>query len=171
MIIHGSLIQADQLKRAATLGLRVEEQNVFMWDKAATVARFIGTERANRAMPTKLMIDSLGIENVGAGTDFSVNTLNPFINFYIMVTRKDPTGTVYGKDQAITREQAVRLYTSSAAGATFDEKKKGSIEPGKLADLAIISDDLLTVPSEKIKDITVLSTMVGGKIVYQRPAR
>jgi predicted amidohydrolase YtcJ len=167
-VIHGSLMQADQLQRAKALGLRVEMQNVFMWDKAPTVARFVGSERANRAVPTKLMIDILGIDSIGAGTDFSVNTLNPFINMYIMVTRKDPSGMVYGADQAITREQAIRLYTSAASYATFDEHKKGSIEPGKLADLVVLSDDLLTVPAEKIKDITALTTITGGTIVYQR---
>jgi hypothetical protein len=167
-IIHGSLIQADQLKRAAKLGVRVDMQNVFMWDKAATVARFIGKDRADRAVPTRLMIDTLGIGNVGAGTDFPVNTLDPFINFYVMITRKAPDGTVYGKDQAITKQEAVRLYTSSAARFNFEEAKKGSIEPGKLADLVVLSDDLLTVPEEKIKDIKALTTIVGGKIVYQR---
>jgi predicted amidohydrolase YtcJ len=168
VIIHGSLMREDQLKRAAKLGVRVDMQNVFMWDKADTVARFIGKERANRAVPTRLMIDTLGIENVGAGTDFSVNTLNPFINFYIMITRKDPKGTVYGKDQAITREEALRLYTSSAAGYNFEESKKGTIEPGKLADLVVLSDDLLTVREDRIKDIQAVTTMVDGKVVYQR---
>jgi predicted amidohydrolase YtcJ len=168
MIIHGSLIQGDQLKRAKALGVRVEMQNVFMWDKAPTVARFVGAERAGRAIPTRLMIDTLGIANVGAGTDYPVNTLNPFINLYIMITRRDPSGTVYGADQAITREEAVRLYTSSAAHATFDEQTKGTIEPGRLADLILLSDDLLTVPDEQIKDITVLLTMVGGNVVYER---
>jgi len=168
IIIHGSLIEADQLKRAAKLGVRVEMQNVFMWDKAATVARFIGKNRADRAVPTRLIIDTLGIGNVGAGTDFAVNTLNPFINLYIMITRKDPNGRVYGKDQAITREEAVRLYTSSAARFNFEEAKKGSIEPGKLADLVVLSDDFLATTEEKIKDIEALTTIVGGKVVYQR---
>ena len=62
----------------------------------------------------------------------------------------------------------MRLYTSSAARFNFEEKKKGSIEPGKLADLVVLSDDLLTVPEEKIKDIKALTTLVGGKVVYQR---
>jgi predicted amidohydrolase YtcJ len=156
------------MQRAAKLGVRAEMQSVFMWDKADTVGRFIGQERAQRAVPLRQAIDILGIDNVGAGTDFGVNTLNPFVNMYIMVTRKNPEGKVYGKDQAITREEALRLYTVSAANFSFEENIKGSIEPGKLADAVILSDDLLTVPEEKIKDIKPVTTIVAGKVVYGR---
>jgi predicted amidohydrolase YtcJ len=168
ILIHASLIQRDQIERAKKLGVRTDVQNIFMWDKAATVERFLGRETADRAVPTRTLIDVLGIENVGAGTDFPVNTINPFLNMYVMVTRKDPNGTVYGAKEAISREEALRLYTTSAAHYTFEEGIKGSIEPGKLADLAVLSADLLTVPAEAIKDVTVLTTIVGGKVVYQR---
>ena len=168
ILIHASLIQRDQMERAKKLGLRTDVQNVFMWDKAATVERFLGREVADRAVPTRTLIDVLGIENVGAGTDFPVNTVDPFLNMYIMVTRKDPLGTVYGAKEAITREEALRLYTTSPAHYTFEENSKGSIEAGKLADLVVLSDDLLTVPAESIKDIKALTTMVGGKVVYRR---
>jgi predicted amidohydrolase YtcJ len=85
-----------------------------------------------------------------------------------MVTRKDPSGHVYGPNEAISREQALRLYTSAASHYMFEEDKKGSIEPGKLADLAVLSADLMTVGEEGIKDITADMTVVGGKIVFQR---
>jgi predicted amidohydrolase YtcJ len=167
-IIHGSLMRPDQAERAKTLGLRVEVQNTFMWNKAATVAEYLGKATADRAVPTRSIIDIMGIENVGSGTDFSVNVLDPYINIYVAVTRKDMNGVVYGKEQAITREEAIRLYTSSAARFTFSEDRLGSIEPGKLADLVVLSDDLLTIPDEGIKTIRALTTMVGGRIVYQR---
>lgn len=92
--------------------------------------------------------------------------MNPFINMYVMVTRKDINGNVYGKDQRVTREEALRLYTSSAARYTFEEGKKGSIEAGKLADLVVLSDNLMTVADERIKDIKPLLTVVGGKTVF-----
>jgi predicted amidohydrolase YtcJ len=167
-LIHGSLIQRDQIERAKRLGLRVDFQNVFMWDKAATVRRFLGAQTANRAVPTRTLIDVLGIENLGAGTDFPVNGINPFLNMYIMVSRKDPEGVLYGPKEAISREEALRLYTTSAARYTFEENIKGSVEVGKLADLAVLSDDLLSVPEEKIKDIRAMLTIVGGKVVYER---
>jgi predicted amidohydrolase YtcJ len=168
VLIHASLMQRDQMERARRLGLRADVQNVFMWDKAATVERFLGKETANRAVPTRTLIEVMGIENVGAGTDFPVNVIDPFLGMYIMVTRKDPRGVVYGASEAITREQALRLYTSSAARYSFEEKAKGTIEPGKLADLVVLSGDLFTVPEEAIKDLKAVTTMVGGKVVYQR---
>jgi predicted amidohydrolase YtcJ len=168
ILIHGSLIRPDQMERVRRLGVRVDFQNVFMWDKAATVERFLGKATADRAVPTKTLIEKVGVNSLGAGTDFPVNPINPFINMYIMVTRKDPNGHVYGAAEAISREQALRLYTSAASHYMFDENKKGTIEPGKLADLAVLSADFMSVPEEEIKDIKVDQTIVGGKVVFQQ---
>ncbi|WP_271669607.1 amidohydrolase [Bradyrhizobium sp. CCBAU 51627] len=168
VLIHGSLILPEQMERAKRLGVRVDFQNVFMWDKAATVERFLGAAVANRAVPTKTLIEKVGLNSLGAGTDFPVNTINPFINMYIMVTRKDPTGHVYGANEAVSREQALRLYTSAASHYMFEENEKGTIEVGKVADLTVLSADLMTVPEEQIKDIRADLTIVGGKIVFQR---
>jgi hypothetical protein len=168
ILIHASLILPEQMDRAKRLGVRVDFQNIFMWDKAATVERFLGKAIADRAVPTKTLIEKLGIDSLGAGTDFPVNPINPFINMSVMVTRKDPNGHVYGANEAISREQALRLYTSAASHYMFDEGKKGSIEPGKLADLAVLSADPMTVAEDQIKDIKADLTVVGGKIVFRR---
>lgn len=168
ILIHASLIRPEQMERARRLGVRIDFQNVFMWDKAATVERFLGRATADRAVPTKTLIEKMGLDNLGAGTDFPVNPINPLLNMYIMVTRKDPNGTVYGASEAISREQALRLYTSAAARYTFEEARKGTIEPGKLADLVVLSADYMTVPEDQIKDIKADVTVVGGKVVYQR---
>ena len=82
----------EQIVRAKQLGVRVDAQNIFMWDKAAAVERNMGTTLANRAVPSRWLVDILGIEGTAAGTDNQVNILNPFVGLYIMVTRKDPTG-------------------------------------------------------------------------------
>jgi predicted amidohydrolase YtcJ len=168
ILIHASLILPEQMDRAKRLGVRVDFQNIFMWDKAATVERFLGKAIADRAVPTKTLIEKLGIDSLGAGTDFPVNPINPFINMSVMVTRKDPNGHVYGANEAISREQALRLYTSAASHYMFEEGKKGSIEPGKLADLAVLSADPTTVAEDQIKDIKADLTVVGGKIVFRR---
>lgn len=168
VIIHGSLMQPDQMQRAKALGVRVDTQSAFLWDKASTIARFLGKQTADRAIPARDMINHMGLSAVAQGTDYPINPLNPFINMYISITRKDVNGTVYGPAQAISREEALRLYTSSASWYSFSENKTGSIEVGKLADLAILSDDLLSVGEESIKDIVVLKTIVGGRVVYEK---
>jgi predicted amidohydrolase YtcJ len=168
VLIHASLIRPEQMERAQRLGVRIDFQNVFMWDKGATVERFLGKATADRAVPTRTLIEKMGLNSLGAGTDFPVNPINPFLNMYIMVTRKDPNGNIYGSAEAITREQALRLYSSAASRYNFDEARKGTIEPGKLADIVVLSADFAAVPEEQIKDIKVDLTLVGGKVVFQR---
>ena len=168
ILIHASLIRPDQMQRAKRLGVRADVQNSFMWNKASTVARFLGRPTANRAIPTRTLIDVMGLDHIGAGTDFPVNPVNPFITMYVAVTRKDMDGEVYGKAQAITREEAIRLYTSAAARYTFSERRTGSIEPGKAADLVVLSADILTIPDEAIKNLQAVRTIVAGKTVFQR---
>jgi predicted amidohydrolase YtcJ len=168
IMIHASLIRPEQMERAQRLGVRVDFQNVFMWDKAATVERFLGKAVADRAIPARTLIGKMGLDNLGAGTDFPVNPINPFLNMYIMVTRKDPGGHVYGASEAISREQALRLYTSAASRYMFEEARKGTLEAGKLADLAVLSADVMSVPDDEIKNVTADMTVVGGKVVFQR---
>ena len=170
VVIHGSLMQPDQMRRARALDVRVDTQSAFLWDKAATIARYIGKPNADRAIPLRWMIDNMGLDAVGQGTDYPINVLNPFVNMYVAVTRKDSTGTLYGAEQAVTREEALRLYTSAASRYSFSEHKTGSIAAGKLADLAILSHDPMSVDAEALKSIVALTTMVGGRIVYERQA-
>ena len=98
--------------------------------------------------------------------DASINPYNPFLAMWSMVTRTTERNTVIVPDEAITREEALRMYTINNAYASFEESLKGSIEPGKLADLAILSHDLLDCPADRIRDIQSEMTIVGGKIVY-----
>jgi hypothetical protein len=167
-LIHGSLARRDQLERARALGARLELQPAFLWDKAATIEKFLGAETTSRAVPMRTAIDVLGIDNVSMGTDYPTNDLNPFTNLYLAVTRKDIRGVAYGADEAVTREEALRAYTASGAFATRDETLKGTISPGKLADLAVLSDNYLSVDVEQIKDIEVIRTVVGGRVVFTR---
>ena len=83
-----------------------------------------------------------------------------------VITRKTERGSIINPGQGITREQALRMYTINNAYASFEENIKGSIEPGKLADMVVLSSDILTCPEDAIKDIQAEMTMVGGKVVY-----
>jgi hypothetical protein len=110
--------------------------------------------------------------NVTGGSDhpgLPYDPDHPLLGLYWSITRKQISGAILNGSQKLTREEALKLYTINGAYATFEEKIKGSIEPGKVADLVVLSDDYLHVPEEKILDIKVLMTMVGGKIVYQAP--
>jgi len=91
---------------------------------------------------------------------------NPIIGIYAMVTRRTEGGGVIGEGQAVDVMEAIRTYTINGAYASFDEEKLGSIEEGKLADFIVLSDDITTIEDEKIKDVKVLATIVGGKVVY-----
>ena len=109
----------------------------------------------------------LGV-NMGAGTDaHRVASYNPFPTLtWLLVDSKNAGGVRRGPEQTPTREDALRAYTIGSAWFSFDESKRGSIEPGKFADLAVLTKDYLTVPEEQIEGIESLLTMVGGKIVY-----
>ena len=87
-----------------------------MWDKAATVERFLGRATADRAVPTRTLIEKMGLDSLGAGTDFPVNPMNPFLNMYVMVTRKDPSGSIFGASEAVEpRTGAASLYQRGRA--------------------------------------------------------
>lgn len=168
IVIHGSLIRRDQMERARRLGVRVDAQTSFLWDKAAVVAKYLGQATANRAFPMRTMIDTMGLDAVAEGTDYPINLVNPFVNMYVMVTRRDKNGDAFGLEERISREEAIRLYTSSASRYSFAEKKTGSIEPGKYADMVVLSDDILKIPEEAIKDVVVMRAMVEGRTVFER---
>ena len=166
ILIHGSLIHEDQMRRARALGVRVDAQSVFLWDKAEAIARNLGRTTAARAVPLRSMIDVMGLDNVAQGTDYPINVLDPFVNMHVMVTRQDMNGTVFGPEEAVTVEEALRLYTSAAARYAFAEDRVGTIEPGKLADFAFLSADPLAVDPASLRSIRVLRTMVGGQTVF-----
>jgi predicted amidohydrolase YtcJ len=96
----------------------------------------------------------------------AINPYNPFFGMWMAVTRKTTDGTVLGADEAISREQALRMWTLNGAWLSFEEKLKGSIEPGKLADLVVITKDFLHCPVDEIKDIEAVATVVGGRVVW-----
>ena len=122
-------------------------------------------EAVSSAPPVKKML-AIGLP-VGAGTDATVVTpYHPFTTLWWLVTGKDWGGRAVRQDR-LNREEALRLHTMGSAWFSFDEKNKGSIEPGKLADLVVLTDDYLTVPEDKIRDISSVMTIVGGRVVYE----
>jgi hypothetical protein len=92
--------------------------------------------------------------------------IGPMVGIYAATTRKGMTGTVYGPDEIISREEAIRAYTLLGAFLNFEENIKGSLEPGKFADMVVLSEDILTIEEERIMDIEIEQTYVDGKLVY-----
>jgi len=93
--------------------------------------------------------------------------IGPMVGLYAAITRKGSDGKVFGYDEAVSRQEAIRLYTVEAARLAWDEQKKGSIEPGKFADMIVLDHDLLSIPAQQILETKVKLTMVGGKIVFR----
>jgi predicted amidohydrolase YtcJ len=129
----------------------------------------IGRERNKGTYAFRSLLDAKA--RLAFGSDWDVAPLSPIIGIYAAVTRrtidgKNPQGWV--PEQKIKVEEALRAYTSGAAYAAFEEKEKGTLEPGKLPDFVILSGDPLSVAPESIEKITVEATVVGGRVVSQR---
>ena len=103
---------------------------------------------------------------------FSADVLpiGPLVGIYAAVTRKGMSGRVWGAEERVSIQDAIRAYTINSAYLNFDEAIKGSLEPGKLADMVVLADDLLTMDSNRLKDARIDMTIVGGKVLYERPA-
>jgi predicted amidohydrolase YtcJ len=125
-----------------------------------------GQAKARNAPPLRTLIDS-GVP-LGAGTDaLRSGNYSPMLSLWWLITGKTVAGTpIRDPKQNVTRAEALRMYTMGSAWFTFAEKRKGSIEPGKLADLAVLNADYLTVPEDQIRSIESVLTMVGGRVVY-----
>jgi len=127
--------------------------------------RWWGDEHAAYAIPIRKVIDA-GVL-VGGGTDGPVVPVDPYLSMWWMTTRQVMKGYALGKEHAITAKEALTLYTINNARVMGVEKERGSIEPGKLADLAVLSQDILSVPPDAIRDTKAMMTVVGGKVVYR----
>jgi predicted amidohydrolase YtcJ len=105
---------------------------------------------------------------VGNGTDAPVEDVSPLASFYATVSRKLKDGTVFYPDQRMSREEALRSYTASNAYAAFEDKLKGTLEVGKLADITVLSRDIMTIAEDQIPSTDVVYTIVGGKVRFDR---
>ncbi len=171
-IIHGNFFTDRAIDRMSKLGVYADMQPAWFYKDADAMKKILGEERIETFHPYRSMMDAGVVVNGGSDhmvkwdANASINPYNPFLAMWTMVTRTTERNTVIVPAEAITREEALRMYTINNAYASFEESIKGSIEPGKLADLAILSDDLLDCPVDQIRDIQSELTIVGGKIVY-----
>ena len=166
-IEHCQHLHPDDIPRFGKLGIIASIQGVHCTSDGPWIHKRMGEKRAQEGayMWRELMENGATLCN---GTDWPVEDIDPIACFYASVTRKLADGATFYPNQRMTREEALQSYTSNAAYAGFEEKIKGSLTPGKLADIVILSQDIMTVPEEQILETEVLYTIVGGQIKYQK---
>lgn len=165
MIDHAFLILPDHYADIRRLGLLINSQSMHNYQLGELILEAWKVPLAHMSERYRDWVDN-GIIFAN-GSDGPVAYIeNPLVFIYATITRNSAWGGRLGPDQGLSREEAIRSVTSWSALTSFEEHAKGSIEPGKYADFVVLSDDVLTVPLEEIKDISVLATVLGGKVIY-----
>ena len=172
-VIHAYFASVDTAKRIARLGAIVDTQPMWFYKDGDALLKALGPKYMNTFIGVKTWKDNgvtvalnadhmQGFDPVGA-----LNPYHPLLAMQAAITRRTQSGQLIGAAERISRLDALRMTTINAAYIGFEEKKKGSIEVGKLADLAILTGDFLTVPEDQLKSIKAYTTIVDGRVVYQ----
>lgn len=172
-IEHAFIGRPDLLTRLKNLNIMISVQD-HLYLAAPVLKRYWGWDRASKVTPVKDYLDVGQLVEKGllvaGGTDSPIVPFNPFWELYHFMTRETISDGVYGVEQRISsRTQLLRLVTINYATLIGEQARKGSIEPGKLADFAVLTEDFLTATPEKIRDMKASATYVGGRQVYPEP--
>jgi predicted amidohydrolase YtcJ len=167
-IEHAQHIDPADVPRFARLGVIASMQGVHTISDGPWVPKRLGEERARRtSYPWRSLIDAGAM--VTNGTDVPVEDIDPIVSFWGSVARKTKDSTVFVPEQRVTRAEALAAYTINNAYAAFEEREKGSLTPGKLADIVVLSKDIMTIPEDEIPTARVDLTILGGTVKYTRP--
>jgi hypothetical protein len=166
-IEHAQHLHPDDIPRFGRLGVVAAMQGIHATSDGPWVPRRLGEKRTREGAYVwqKLLRSGTVIAN---GTDAPVEDVSPIASFYASVSRRLPDGSVFLPDERMSREEALRSYTLDAAYAAFEEASKGSLAPGKLADITVLTRDILTVPEPEIPGAEVAYTILGGKVAYRK---
>lgn len=165
-IEHSQHLHPDDIARFGELGVIASMQGIHATSDAPWVYRRLGAERAENGAYKWQTLWQTGA-TVTNGTDAPVERINPIASYYATVSRKLADGSVFFPDERLTREQALQSYTLNNAYAAFEEGIKGTLTPGKLADITVLSKDLLTIEEDEIPSTEVVYTIVGGEVLYE----
>ncbi len=171
-LIHAYFANPQTAARAARLGVLVDTQPAWYYKDADALVDALGDARLGPFIGLDTWLDAgatvaLNTDHMfGLDPDSAMNPYNPFLTMYVAVTRRTEGGRVIGARQAVSRERALRMMTTDAARFSFDESKKGSIETGKLGDFVVLSEDYFAVPDQRIRHITAVMTVVGGRVAW-----
>jgi predicted amidohydrolase YtcJ len=172
-LVHAQVMTDRDIKRGGEMHIVAEVQPFHTSDDMRWMEERIGRDRSRGAYAFRRLWDSGAVVSFGSdspGTNASRYYLNPMLGLYAAVTRKTLSGQPEGgwfPQEKLTVEEAIQAYTLNTAYAGYEEHMKGSITVGKLADFVVLSDNLLTMNPDDIKDVTVKRTVVGGKTVYE----
>jgi predicted amidohydrolase YtcJ len=173
LITHANFTSADNLQRCRQMGINADLQPAWLWKDARTLLRVLGPRRMEWFHPYRRWLDA-GLV-IGGGSDHmirldplrSTNPWDPWLGIWVAVSRRYEGGETLHPDQRLSRIEALRFYTLNNAYLHFEERDRGSIEPGKLADLIIIDRNPLTCPEDDLKETKVLATILGGRFVWR----
>ncbi|HJO16916.1 MAG TPA: amidohydrolase [Vicinamibacterales bacterium] len=164
---HTQHLHPDDIPRFAELGVIASMQGVHCTSDAPYVVARLGEQRAEQgAYVWKTLLETGAV--VSNGTDAPVEDVSPLASYYATVSRKLADGSVFYPDQRLSRLEALQTYTINAAFAAFEEDIKGSLSVGKLADITVLSKDVMTISEDEIPSTEVLYTIVGGKVMYSQ---
>ena len=165
---HAQHLSAADIPRFGRLGVIASMQGIHCTSDAPYVLQRLGPKRAEEGAYVwqKLMKSGALVAN---GTDAPVEDVDPIPNFYASVSRRLKDGSVFYPDQRMSRMEALKSYTINGAYAAFEEGNRGSLTPGKYADITVLSKDIMSVPEAEIPSAKVVYTIVGGKILYKAP--
>ncbi len=167
-IEHAQHLSPRDLPRFAELGIVAAMQGIHCTSDAPWVIKRLGRKRAEEgAYMWRSLIDSGAV--ICNGTDAPVEAVDPIPCLYASMTRRTADGTAFFPEQRMTRMEALRSYTANGAWAAFEEDLKGTLSPGKLADVTVLTRDILAVPESEIPDTRVAMTVLGGRVVYRQP--
>jgi len=165
-IEHAQVTHPDDLLRYAALGVIPGIQGIFACSDGPWVVDRLGVERTKeRGYLFRSMAESGAL--IMNGTDPPVEEISPIASFHCSITRELSDGSIFQPEQRLTRERALQSYTINNAFAAFEDDLKGSITPGKLADITVLSKDIMTVPEDEILDTEIVYTILGGEVVYK----
>jgi predicted amidohydrolase YtcJ len=174
-ITHANFMSLEAIQKMKELGVVANMQPAWLYLDGATLLKQFGSQRLAYFQPYKTLFEN-GVM-VGGGSDHmqkigslrSINPYNPFLGMWTTLTRSPRwMSDSFHPEQSITREQAIRFYTINNAFLTFEEREKGSLEKGKLADFIILNKDIMTCPVDEVKTVEVEQTYLGGKPVFTR---
>ncbi|WP_458096149.1 amidohydrolase [Roseomonas sp. WA12] len=165
-IEHCGFLNAGQRARMKANGIIPVPQPVFMYEFGDLYVKNLGLERSEVAYPMKTWLDEG--HHPAASSDSPVSSVDPFINLFTMLTRKTNKGTVLGASEVLTAEEAVHCYTWCGAYSQFAEDRRGTLEVGMLADVAVLSRDIFTISPEEVLTTEADLTLRGGEVIFDR---